>query len=201
LFSQYGNVDLNPETSKTFEMGMEVSYQKSIQFRAVYFSRIEENAIVFKSLFAAPWGVYDNTAATVKVSGVETGLAISPIKKVHLQIGYTYTDKDANADYIPKHKLTANLEVIPFKNSVFSLVYKSVGDRTYFDQWGSFTTAGTDVVLPTYNLLDVNVNYKLLNETVTVFASLTNAFNEDYEETLGYTTRGRNFKLGLRLNF
>lgn len=201
LFSQYGSVTLDPETNKTFEVGMEASYQKLIQLTAVYFNRIEENAIVFKSLFAAPWGVYDNAATTIKVSGVETALTITPVEKVNLQIGYTYTDKDANADYIPKHKLTADLEVTPFKNSVFSLVYKNVGERTYFDQWGSFGAAGADVALPTYNLLDVNANYKLLDETVTVFAAMTNVFNEGYEETLGYTTRGRNFKFGIRLQF
>jgi len=201
LFSQYGNVDLDPETNKTLEVGVEASYQQLVQLNAVYFNRTEENAIVFKSLFTAPWGVYDNAATTVKVSGIETAITVTPIEKVRLQIGYTYTNKDANADYIPKHKLTANLEVIPFKNAVFSLLYKNVGERTYFDQWGSFGTAGVDVVLPTYNLLDVNANYKLLDETVTVFASMTNLFNEDYEETLGYTTRGRNFKLGIRLQF
>jgi len=201
LFSQYGSVALDPETNKTFEVGVEASYQQLVQLNAVYFNRTEDNAIIFKNLFTAPWGVYDNAATTVTVSGIETALTITLIEKINIKIGYTYTDKDANADYIPKHKLTTNLEVTPFENTNLSLRYKNVGERTYFDQWGSFGTAGADVVLPTYNLLDVNANYKLLNETVTVFASVTNVFNEDYEETLGYTTRGRNFKLGVRLQF
>ena len=36
---------------------------------------------------------------------------------------------------------------------------------------------------------------------VTFFGSVSNLLNEDYEETLGYSTRGRNFKLGSRLQF
>ncbi|MGK0309118.1 MAG: vitamin B12 transporter, partial [Urechidicola sp.] len=36
---------------------------------------------------------------------------------------------------------------------------------------------------------------------VTFFALLDNAFNEDYEDVLGFSTRGRNIKLGLKLNF
>ena len=33
------------------------------------------------------------------------------------------------------------------------------------------------------------------------FGTISNILNEDYEETLGYSTRGRNYKLGIRLQF
>ena len=202
LFSQYGNLELNPETNATVEAGFEFGYKKLLQFNAVYFNRTEDDAIIFVSLPVAPWtSQYENASTKINVSGIETDITLNPIDKVTLNLGYTYTDKDAEADYIPKHKMTANLEVNPYKNTYISLLYKNVGERTYFDKWGSFGTPGTDVVLPSYSLLDLNANYKVLDGRVTFFGSLSNIFNEDYEETLGYSTRGRNFKLGLRLKF
>tara|TARA_R110001599_G_scaffold98330_3_gene252768 strand:- start:1028 stop:2974 length:1947 start_codon:yes stop_codon:yes gene_type:complete len=202
LFSQYGNLNLNPESSNTFEFGFEAAHKKMIQFDAVYFNRSVEDAIIFVSLPVAPWtSSYENATGKTKVSGIETNVTITAINNVKLLLGYTNINKDSDADYIPKNKFLANLEALPFKNAFVSLVYKKVGERTYFDKWGSFGAAGDDVILPSYNLLDVNANYKLLNNMVTFFGSVSNLLNEDYEETLGYSTRGRNFKLGIRLQF
>ena len=44
-------------------------------------------------------------------------------------------------------------------------------------------------------------NYKLLDNTVTFFGAVTNLLDEDYNDVLGYSTRGRNFKIGVRLQF
>ena len=52
-----------------------------------------------------------------------------------------------------------------------------------------------------YQVLDLTANYKLLEDTVTFFGAITNILNEDYDDILGYSTRGRNFKLGVRLQF
>lgn len=197
-----GNLNLNPEKSGTLELGFEVSNNKLIQLDAVYFNRSVEDAIIYVSLPVAPWtSSYENATGKTKVNGIETNVTITPLDKIKLQLGYTSINKDINADYIPKNKLVANFEVSPFNNAFISLVYKNVGERTYFDKWGSFGTPGTDVTLPSYSLLDINANYKLLDGTVTFFGTLSNMFNEDYEETLGYSTRGRNFKLGIRLQF
>ncbi len=202
LFSQYGNLNLNPESSATFEAGFEAAHNQLIQLDAVYFNRSVDDEIIFVSLPVAPWtSSYENALGNTNVSGIETNVTITPLDDVKVLLGYTSITKDTDADYIPKNKFLANLEVAPFKNTLVSVVYKNVGERTYFDKWGSFGAAGTDVILPSYNLLDVNANYKLLNNMVTFFGTVSNILNEDYEETLGYSTRGRNFKLGIRLQF
>lgn len=200
LYSFAGNLNLQPESSKTFEFGFDGSYNW-INASAVYFQRDIKDAIIFTDLQVAPWNLYDNATTDSKVKGIEVDVTLKPIEKANLRIGYTYTDKDIDTDYIPRNKLVATVETNPFKNTFMSLTYKNVGERTYFDKWGSFGTAGTDVILPTYNLLDFNTNYKVLNEKVTFFGGVSNILNEDYEETLGYSTRGRNYKLGIRLIF
>ena len=200
LFSAYGDVDLNPETSQTFEFGFDSSYDKLVNFRAVYFNRTEDEAIIFKNLNAAPWGVYANSDETIKVSGVEADITVKPNDKVKLNVGYTYTDKNTDVDYIPTNKLVANIDFYATENSFVSLTYRNIGDRLakYYD---STTFSTVETTLPKYNLLDLNANYKLLEGTVTFFGAVTNLLDEDYEDVLGFSTRGRNYKLGLRLQF
>jgi vitamin B12 transporter len=200
LFSVYGNTSLEPETNKTFEFGFESTYKDWLEFNMVYFNRTENNAIIFQGLSVAPWGKYANSNTTTNAKGVESIVELKPNSEVSFAVGYTYTDKDAKADYIPKNKITAQVDYKPSENVFVSLAYKSIGERTgrYYDA-ATFTTV--EKQLATYQLLDINANYKLLNDKVVFFGSLTNLLNEDYEETIGYTTRGRNYKFGIRLQF
>ena len=200
LFSVYGNRDLEPETNKTFEFGFESTYKNWLNFNLVYFNRKENNAIIFQGLSAAPWGKYQNSNANITAKGFEFVVEVNATSEVDFSIAYTHIDKNAEADYIPKNKLTAQVNYKPLENVFVSLAYKNVGERTgrYYDT-ATFTTVAEQ--LPSYQLLDVDANYKLLNSNFTIFGSITNILNEDYEETIGYNTKGRNYKLGIRLQF
>lgn len=198
LFSAFGNTDLKPETSRTVEFGFNSSYKNWLNVNVVYFDRTEEDAFVFQGLSTPPFGIYMNSASEIKVNGVESEITIRPVDNVRLLIGYTYTNKDQDVDYIPENKLVATAEVSIIKNTFVSLVYRNTGERLarYFDST-TFMTVSEN--LPSYQLLDFNVNYKVLDGTITLFGAVTNLFNEDYEDILGYSTRGRNYKLGMRL--
>ncbi|MFY0604486.1 MAG: TonB-dependent receptor [Flavobacteriaceae bacterium] len=198
LFSDFGNTDLNPETSKTIEFGFNANYKKWLDFNVVYFDRTEQDAFIFESLSAPPFGIYANSIDELKVNGIESEIVVKPINNIRLLIGYTYINKEQDIDYIPENKLVASLELNVIKNTFVSLVYKNTSERLarYFDA-NTFTTVSVD--LPSYQLLDVNINHKLMEGDLTLFGSVTNILNEDYEDVLGYSTRGRNFKLGMRL--
>ena len=193
-----GNIDLNPESNETIEAGFEYRFKNWFSLDAVYFKRTETDAIVYDNL------TYKYQNGSSNANGFEVNSKISPLNYLNLTTSYTYIDKnnleDFN-DYIPKHKLVATLEVKPSEQSFFSFTYRNVGDRTIFDRYGSFGTAGSDVVLPKYQVMDFMTNYKLLEDTVTVFAAVTNVFNENYDDILGFSTRGRNYKIGIRFQF
>ena len=57
-----------------------------------------------------------------------------------------------------------------------------------------------NVVLPSYNLVDIFINHQLLNGKMMFFGNITNIFNENFQEIAGFTTRGRNYNLGLKIN-
>ena len=193
-----GNIDLNPESNKTLEIGFDVNYQEWLKVDAVYFNRSEDDAIIYdNSTFKYANGSSD-------ANGFEVNSSITPTDYLKLNLSYTFVDKkdieDFN-DYIPKNKIVAGIDLTAIQNAFFNLTYRNVSERTIYDRYGSFGAAGIDVILPSYQVLDFSTNYKLLDETVIIFAAVTNILDEDYDDVLGYSTRGRNYKVGVRLQF
>ena len=201
LFSDYGATNLAPETNRTFEFGFDSKLGKQWALSAVYYNRLEENKVIFLNLPTPPYGMYSNALETIDVSGIEADVTFTFSEELITTVGYAFVDKTSDIDYIPKNKLTASFVVNPVKNLAISTMFKNVGKRSFFDAFGSFGEAGKDVILPSYSLLDMNVNYKVLEGKVLFFGSITNLLNEEYEETIGFNTRGRNFKMGIRIQF
>ena len=201
LYSDYGATNLAPETNRTFEFGFDSKLGKQWALSAVYYNRLEENKVIFLNLPTPPYGMYANALETIDVSGIEADVTFTISEELITTVGYAFVDKTSDIDYIPKNKLTASFVVNPIKNLAISTMFKNVGERSLFDAFGSFGEAGKDVILPSYSLLDMNVNYKVLEGKVLFFGSITNLLNEEYEETIGFNTRGRNFKMGIRIQF
>ena len=201
LYSDYGATNLAPETNRTFEFGFDSKLGKQWALSAVYYNRLEENKVIFLNLPTPPYGMYANALETIDVSGIEADVTFTISEELITTVGYAFVDKTSDIDYIPKNKLTASFVVNPIKNLAISTMFKNVGKRSLFDAFGSFGEAGKDFILPSYSLLDMNVNYKVLEGKVLFFGSITNLLNEEYEETIGFNTRGRNFKMGIRIQF
>ena len=199
LYDGYsGNIDLNPETNETFEAGFDASYKDWIQFDVVYFNRKEVDAIIYNNTTYS----YGNSSSDA--SGLELNFRVAATSFLSINSSYTYIDsnnlEDFN-DYIPANKFVTGIDITPFENAFLNFTYRNVGERTIFDRYGSFGTAGDDVVLEEYQVLDLMANYKVLENTVTFFIAATNLLNEDYDDIFGYETRGRNYKVGVRLQF
>jgi vitamin B12 transporter len=193
-----GNLDLNPESNETFEAGFDLNYKDWLQFDAVYFNRKEVDAII-----------YDNTTfkyanGSSDAHGFEINTNVMPTSFLNINASYTFVDRDQFEDfndYIPKNKWVGAVDFTGIKNLFINLTYRNVGERSIFDRYGSFGNAGEDVILENYQVLDVMTNYKLWSDTVTVFGAITNLLNEDYDDIFGYSTRGINYKLGIRFQF
>ena len=199
LYDGYsGNIDLNPETNQTFEVGFDATFKENIQFDVVYFNRKEVDAIIYNNTTYS----YGNSSSDA--SGLELNFRVAATSFLSINSSYTYIDsnnlEDFN-DYIPANKFVTGIDITPFENAFLNFTYRNVGERTIFDRYGSFGTAGEDVILEEYQVLDFMANYKVLEDTVTFFIAATNLLNEDYDDIFGYETRGRNYKVGVRLQF
>ena len=189
IFNKKASIgDLKPEKDFTVEGGLEWILSKKLNFNAVYFYREETDKIGYD--FTTFQTINDE--GTFLARGVETELNYKPIKKLNLIFYYSYISREESLLLkIPKNKTGVNIVYQLFDKTLVSVNGKYVDSTKDFG----------DINLQSYKLLDLFVNHKMLNNKLTVFASVSNLFNEEYQEIAGFSTRGRNYRFGLQINF
>ena len=93
---------------------------------------------------------------------------------------------------IPAHSLNGTFGVQATKKVYVSIAQRFAGKRYE----GMFDAA--PVKLDPYHVTDLFAQYAI-NKTIRLYTSLKNVFNADYQEILGYTARGRNYVIGVRI--
>ncbi len=202
LYSPFGNLELTPEENATAEVGFEATFwNKKITLNAVGFYREESNSIGFffdPETFAS---YYVNVEGENRVRGVETTLTYNFSSKVRVTGNYSFTDIPEELNrLIPKHKGNIALDFQMNSRTFASINYQYVdGRRDAFFDGGTFAT--TNVFLGSYQLLNGLLKYEVLKNRMSVFGAVNNILNEEFVETVGYNTRGRNVKIGMNLQF
>ena len=201
LYAEYGNLNLKPEENSTIEAGFEVNLlDKKLNFNAVGFYREQNNTIGFYFDNITFQGQYITIEGINKAKGIETELSYSINSKIKINTNYTFTQVDEALDrLIPKHKVNASLDYEASKRLFLNANYQYVDARkdAFFD---GTTFAVANVNLSSYRLFNALIKYELVKNRLNIFAAATNIFNEDFVENIGYSTRGRNFRLGLNIN-
>ncbi|WP_445385294.1 TonB-dependent receptor plug domain-containing protein [Robiginitalea sp. IMCC44478] len=191
LFGAFGaNPDLQPETNRTFEIGLESQWVKGPRLSLLFFDREEDQTVLFDNNAF----LYFNAANPISVQGLETELQWGLSAHLQLSANYTYTErKGDNAIRIPKHKANVLLSAEVAQGSNLTVEYSYTGKRRDTD----FATAA-NVELQAFSLLGLRFSQQLVKERLRANLALTNILNESYTEVLGFTTPGRNLALGLQ---
>ncbi len=201
LYSEFGNTKLTPEKNATIEAGFEVGLlNKKLIFNAIAFHREQNNSFGFYFDNVTFDSYYINIEGINKAKGVETELSYALNSKFKLNANYTFAQVDKNLDrLIPKHKANASVDYFASERLFFNVNYQYLDGRkdVYFDG-NTFGTAS--VKLGSYQLVNALVKYELIKNRLSIFGSATNILNEDFTENIGYSTRGRNFRLGLNIS-
>ena len=188
IFTKLPTLDeLLPEEDVTIEGGFDVALGNKINLSATYFYREETNKIGYDP------ATYQtiNDLGTFSAKGLETEISYKVSQKLNLLANYTYIDRDENLLLkIPENKFFIKADYNLFPQTFTSLSYRFVDETKDFG----------NVDLASYSLVDFFINHSLLENKVTFYGSVTNIFNEDFQEITGFTTRGRNYNLGLRIN-
>ncbi len=196
LYSEYGNNTLTPENNSTVEAGFETRlFNDKLLWNAVVFYREQSNFIGFSSDYK-----YINIDGTNKAKGIETEISFSFSKNIKWNSNYTFTQVDEALDrLIPKHKINSSLDLQLKNNAFFNINYQYVGSRNdAFYDGNSYTTQ--TVVLGSYQLVNATLRYEVVKNRLSVFGAVTNILNVDFVENTGYSSLGRNFKLGLNIS-
>lgn len=201
LYGPYGNLDLTPEENATAELGFESQLlNKKLTINAVGFYREEENTFGFFFDSATFESYYINIDGKYNAKGVETSVRYAISERFNIGGNYTFTQVEEQLNrLIPKHKGNVDLNY-KFKRGTFGINYQYVDQRSdaYYD---SNIWATQSVTLPAYQLVNSNISYELLPKRLHIFGAVTNILNDDFQELIGYNTRGRNYKLGLNFLF
>lgn len=195
LYSEYGTSTLTPEKNTTIESGFEVGLlNKKLTFNAVGFYREQNNSIGFDATYH-----YANVEGLNRAKGVEMGINYAVSDKINLNANYTFTQVDeALSRLIPKHKVNGSVDFSATKRLFFNTNYQYVDARQdAFYDGNTYATVYTK--LGSYQLVNALVKYELVQNRLSIFGTVTNILNEDFVENIGYSTRGRNIKLGLNI--
>jgi vitamin B12 transporter len=197
LYSEYGNEMLTPEKNTTIETGFETQFlDKKIKLNVVGFYREQNNFIGFSSAYK-----YINIEGINKAKGIESEISFVINERIKWFSNYTFTQVDIALDrLIPKHKLNSSLDIELNKRAFFNINYRYVDTRNdaFYDA-NSFSNQ--NISLGSYQLVNASARYELVKNRMTVFGSVTNVLNSNFVENIGYSTLGRNFKLGININF
>jgi vitamin B12 transporter len=201
LYGPYGNLDLTPEENATAEFGFESQLlEKKLTINAVGFYREEENTFGFYTNPLTFASNYINIDGIFNAKGVEASIRYNLSERFNIGGNYTFTEVEKQLNrLIPKHKGNVDLNY-KFKRGTFGINYQFVDKRSdaYYD---SNIWAIQAVNLASYQLVNSNISYELLPNRLHIFGAVTNILNDDFQEVIGYNTRGRNYKLGLNFLF
>ncbi|NEU07097.1 TonB-dependent receptor [Flavihumibacter sp. R14] len=202
LFSEYGNLDLKPETSRTYEAGFDFDLlPQKLNVNLSYFDRKISDVIDFGQLSATRFGYINQNEQNDK--GFETEISYKPADKLTIDAFYAYVNGEMtspagtafNLYRRPKNTFGATAGLTISKSVLMSMSYKFTSSREdyYFD--ASFNQVSAD--LESYNMLDAYIQYQPVSK-LTLFADVKNLLDENYREFEGYNTKGLNFNTGFR---
>ena len=184
------NPDLQPESSKAWEIGLEkASRHDDFRFSATFFRRATSNLIDFS--FAS--GIYENIARS-RAKGIELGLEFALRRDLFLSANYTYlTARDRSSGSqrarVPKSSAFARLDWRAGRklNTSLSLTYNGREND-------AFGTVGA------WLRLDLRASYAL-SDRFELFGRIDNLLDENYQDVFGFGTPGISAFAGLRVRY
>ena len=188
-------ISLSQEESDGWELGLEYVLGNRVHLEAVYFDQ-EIKDVIFFDLSGFSGYLQDTGMSTSK--GVEVTADIQLSDNLHLVSNYTFneTERPNGLQRLRRPEKLLNL----------GLKYSSMDGRLNINSYYRMSRdsideiSGSNIIsLDDFNVFDLSVNYNM-SDSVSLYARLENAFDEDYEEITGFYSPERAFYIGVRLH-
>ena len=188
------NFDLKAETSKGYDVGVEIRPTVNSIFT---FSHFYTN---YKEMISYQNNRYVNLDRA-KIKGFELAGSVKLNDQWALSGSYTYLNAKQRSEggvyeqmlRRPKHQITANVTYQPIQNLTLN------ASAIYYSQREDAVFGKPNVKLDAFTLFDIAGSYKI-NKTFEVDAKIQNLFNKDYEFARGYREKGRTAYLGVNIS-
>ena len=211
LYSEYGNLNLQPEEFDSWEIGVEQRLFDRAVVSATYFNRQADNEIRYNGCStpstdplctvngAGRWGYYRNVQKT-EAQGVELIGRVDVTERLNVSANYTWTDAKSASGATDGKRLTRRPEHMAnfAADYAFAFGLKTGVAVRYVGE--TFNNDTNTVKVDAYTLVDLRASYPI-NDTLEVYGRIENAFDEDYQTVLNYGVPGRGVFGGVRVRF
>jgi outer membrane cobalamin receptor len=213
------NPSLKPERSRSFDAGVDQSLAGGRGLvEATFFFNDYDDLIIATGSFAGSSRYRTDNISNARARGLEVaGTMRAPLAgieggSVQLRLGYTHLATEIRAvdqgGAAPPPYAVGD-ELLRRPNHMFSLDFLVAGGPwTAFLQGGgrsevrdvdpSFGTFGGVYDAPGYSVWNAGASWTILDR-LQIVGRVTNLFDKDYEEALGYPALGRSAMIGLRV--
>ncbi len=193
FFPGFGNPNLKPEDSKSFEAGISKSlFMERLTLSLTYFKQDFENLIQSDPLTFTPVNI---AQATIK--GIETTATFRFTDSIDLKAGYSNIDaRDKNTNL---RLIRRPIDKFSFGAGYTSRAFSVLADYIYVgNRYDSISDAKKGDKMPSYSIVSLSGNYQVTKK-FSAFGRVENLLDEDYEEVKGFGTKGFSVYGGVRV--
>lgn len=192
IWGNKGNKDLNPENTKSYDVGIEYK-----GFSITYFDTKVKNMIDWETDPITWAGTYKNFEGTSKIKGTEIAYKNEVVEDTFLNLSYTNlsakNDKDEYLARRAKNKFNFGVDYYGLKDFHFNINGEYIGTRyDRVNKQGASTG--------NYTIWNAVVDYDI-SKNFSTYLKLDNIFNKDYQIVDGYATSQRAAFVGLKASF
>ncbi len=203
LYSSSGNVDLKPEVSTNYEVGLQHTYKK-FSDRIVFFYRKTDNGIDYNSI-SFKYFNYVNQ----ETRGIEYELNFQPFEHLTITGNYTFiTAQETTQSRINFKDTTYNYSLRrPTHNINFTTgyqfskgLYASVSGKYVSSRYDVGAYKKADILLNSYFLWSAYAEYKF-DDRLKIFGDVQNITNTKFYDVRGYNGIPSMFNIGATFNW
>lgn len=194
----FGNPEFQPETSVSYDLGLEKRFADRGFVRATLFYTEIDDQIFFdgtSTRCASTFGCFEQ--GDFEAEGVELSGSYAINDALVINAAYTFTDaqqNDARAARVPRHDFALGFDAQMSPKLAAQFTFQHIAGI----EPSGFAPAANKV--GDHTLVHVNTAYQV-NDSVEAFLRVENLFDEDYETAGGFNTSGRAAYAGLRASF
>ena len=208
------NDGLKPEHSASVEAGItQTLFAGAVSADATWFHNDYDDLIISVGRFSSSSRYVTDNIANARAQGIEMGLTVRPSARFSARATYTFLDTEILAvdgadDEAPTPFAVGDpLLRRPRNQGSVDAVWSAGGVQVFgsvvlrgetLDVEPNFGSFGGLYENGGYTVFNVGGSWTILRR-VTVFGRLVNAFDQQYEDTLGYPALGRTAYVGLRI--
>ncbi|MCF6154483.1 MAG: TonB-dependent receptor [Candidatus Brocadia sp.] len=199
-----GNEDLDPETIRTYEVGLSYQFNKHVTSSINYFYNDIEDLIVLRALPTAQGTSHFENFGDAHVQGIEMETRVDIVKDNYVFMNYTFQNPEDNRGnelpFVAQHKgnFGVNVHYPKYINTNLSTFISGTRSREDNDPRDD---------LPAYALLNLSIIAKEFFKTMEIQGTVFNILDKDYSDPGPISIPddlprpGRTFFVGLSYQF